>query len=270
MNQLGVFESILSTANNAIEDYSVYCEDAVVGISVTNSQLAGNIRLGGHTHRYSNCIISCYDKITPAQMNGGEISFINCTLIFLMSTQQNIAFGNGTSGNVINASWFSVTSPMHFEFLDNTFVLPSTYAQVLQLVAVPAGSKTQNVYHSVSYYGNTISSTNQSLKELVLYGPFNKCRIDCGDKAVDITSIYTSSVSVISAAGITTPKSATMLSFLTVGNYSSKQLCFSDATVADANLKTITNSVTVTNNTVKHSGTTYALANPIRLSLVNA
>ena len=271
VNQIGVFECILSTANNAIEDYSVYCEDAVVGVSVTNSQLAGNIRLGGYTHRYSNCIISCYDKITPAQMNGGEISFINCTLIFLMSTQQNIAFGNGSSSNVIETDWFSVTSPMHFEFVDNTFILSSQYNQVLQLVAVPAGSKTALCQHSISYYGNTVSGGVQDIKEVVLYGPFNKVRIECKDKSVDLTSIYTASVTAITAAGITTPKSATMETFFTLGNYTSKQLCFSDATVDNNNIKEVTTSVTVTNNSVKHNtGTTYALANPIKLDLVNA
>ncbi len=266
INQAGFFECILATANNALTDYAIFCEDAVVGVSVSNSQIAGNIQLGGSTHRFNNCIISCYDKITPKYMNGGEISFINCTLIFLIDTQQNICFGNGSSSNVIGEEWLKVSSPMHFEFVDNTFVLTSTYSQVLQLVAVPTIKEGNQVKHSISYYGNTIVG---NAKELVLYGPFNKCRIESGAESVDLTSIYKASIDILTKASVTTPKLATMDTFFTLGNYASKKLCFADAEVNAAHISEISTSVDVAGKK-QAEGKTYALKYPIKIDLVNA
>lgn len=264
INQIGVFECILSTSNNSLTDYAIYCEDAVVGTSFRNSQIAGNIQLGGHTHRFNNCIISCYDKITPKQMNGGEISFINCTIIFLITAQQNICFGNGSSNNIIETDWLKVTQPMHFEFVDNTFVVTSSYACILQLVAVPSIGGSSEVKHSISYYGNTVSG-NSNIKELVLYGPFNKVRIECGSEKVDLLSIYKESINVLATANVTTPKSFICETFFTLGNYRSKKLCFVDVEVEANNLVTIASSVTAGNLT--HNGTTYALKHPIAVKL---
>lgn len=263
VNQVGIFECILATANNSLTDFAVYCEDAVVGTSFHNSQIAGNIQLGGSTHRFNNCIISCYDKISPKQMNGGEISFVNCTLIFLIQGQQNICFGNGASNNIVETDWFKVSSPLHFEFVDNTFVVSNQYNTILQLVAVPTINGGAQVKHSISYYGNSIIGATD-YKELVLYGPFNKCRIDCGNEKIDILSIYTASINVFATAGVSTPKSATMETFFCLGNYASNKLCFADATIDKKNLVTIDTGVIVNGKT--HSGTTYALKHPIKVN----
>ena len=262
INQIGIFECIIATANASLNDYAIYCEDAVIGMSVHNSQIAGNIQLGGSTHRFNNCIISCYDKITPKQMNGGEISFINCTLIFLITEQQNIAFGNGASNGVVNDEWFKVTSPMHFEFVDNTFVLTNSYSTVLQLVAVPTGTNITECKHSISYYGNVIVG---NATELALYGPFNKVRIESESEKVDLLSIFTASVNKLATLGISTPKCATMQTFFTLGNYPTKKLCFKDVTVEDKNIDTVDTSVVADGKT--HSGTTYTLNHPISVVL---
>lgn len=233
-NQIGIFESVISSSNSSNANNSLKLHENVSGVSIRNSQLLGNMLINGGSFVMQNCIVSVYDKLTLNKLTGGMFRIDNNVFSFLITSKQNFCIGNDDVTNLK-----AVTSNIDFEIVNNTFIVTSLYTHVFKAV----GNDT--ALHNLLYKDNKVIGA--TVTDLALSGAFGNLLLNTGSEKVTINE--------------DTTNIATFSSFNTEVLYTTTKLCFKDTNVNDANITTVSSSVNISSGQTHN--TKYALKHPI-------